>query len=123
MAEYIKKSAVHEILYDCLLHGKSKYTGFYRAWDEIKNWEGVNEPFVRCRDCANGVSIAHQDKKFYCQVFNCEVPDKGFCYRGAKKKVHEVKFYPSGYGGVKDDELCWMGIDESPKKYTERQKI
>ena len=36
MGEYIKKSAVHEILYDCLLHGKSKYTGFYRAWDEIK---------------------------------------------------------------------------------------
>ena len=86
MAEYIKKSAVHEILYDCLLHGKSKYTGFFRAWDEIKNWEGVNEPFVRCRNCANGISIAPQDKKFYCQIFNCEVPDKGFCYRGTKKK-------------------------------------
>ena len=39
MGEYIKKSAVHEILYDCLLHGKSKYTGFYRAWDEIKRSE------------------------------------------------------------------------------------
>ena len=84
MAEYIKKSAVHEILYDALLHGKSKYTGFFRAWDEIKNWEGVDEPFVRCKVCNNAISVSPQDKKFYCVLFGREVPDKGFCYRGVK---------------------------------------
>lgn len=85
MAEYISKGDIFEILYQLKHTYKSKYMGFWRVWDEIKDWEGVNEPFVRCRNCANGISIAHKNKRFYCKVFDCEVPNKGFCYRGVEK--------------------------------------
>lgn len=52
MAEYISKGDIFEILYQLKRTYKSKYMGFWRVWDEIKDWEGINEPFVRCRNCA-----------------------------------------------------------------------